>query len=522
MLQIHKMTDIEKPKTQIRWKIIVIWLLIVTAIELGVHLYYDGQDGTIQGFALLVYLSVVGISILIWWLLLSQASVKMKLQGIFGIAMVSLLFRCDGFNGATIPIVKFRWSPKSTGVATEVEESRLKLLQSQLEDYELLETDWPDYRGVGRKGIVKGIKFQQSWLKPKLEWKIPIGEGWASFISVGDICWTLEQMDNLEAITAIDVKSGAKLWQQTFTERFDETFGGPGPRTTPVFENGRLWTLGGMGLLNCFNAATGSPYWNVNILSDNDSENIEWGMSASPLIYKDLILTLPGGKDGKSLVAYDKLTGEKRWAGGNSIASYSSPQISTVDGIEQILAHNGFGIASHSVENGDVLWEFPWTTASKVNVAQPVIYDGNKVIISSGYSVGTLCLEVSHDDGQWTTKEHWKSRSLKAKFNALISKDNYLYGLDEGILTCLDMGTGKRLWKGGRYGYGQMILVGEVLVILSEKGEVVYVQATPDEHNEIGRFQAISGRTWQHPTIANGRLFVRNDREAACYSLTSE
>ena len=516
------MTDPEKKQTTLRWKIIVVWMFIITTIEGIYHFSLEGKDSTLQGMAFLVYLCVAGISLLIWWLFISGASLKLKAQGILGVALVSLLFRCDGYNGDTMPIVKFRWSAKSTASQNPVEEAQLDLIKLQFQDYQLLETDWPDYRGNGRNGIVSGIKFQEFWLNPKLVWKISIGEGWSSFCSVRDICWTLEQLDQLEAVTAYDVKTGSKLWQRTFSERFDETFGGPGPRTTPVFEGGRIWTLGGTGLLNCFNAATGTPYWKVNILKDNDVENIEWGVAASPLLHKDLVIVLPGGSNGKSLVAYDKTTGEKKWSGGNSVASYSSPQISQIDDVEQILVHNGIGISAHSVENGEVLWDFPWTTGSKVNVAQPIIYNGNKVIISSGYTVGTICLEISNEGEKWRVEESWRSRKLKAKFNALVAKGKHLFGLDEGILTCLDMDSGKRLWKGGRYGYGQMILVGDVLVILSEKGEVVYVRATPDKHDEIGKFQAIKGKTWQHPTIANGRLLVRNAQEAACFLLTKD
>ena len=513
------MTDTQSPKPKVRWKIITVWITLLTVIFLYFYISHEGKDRTMQAFAFLIYITVSGISILVWWYLFSGLPIRMKVQGLGVPLLFCLLFRCDGFNGDVLPIVKPRWSPKPDLNLSDVEVAKSDVNQLSFDGYQLGETDWPDFRGVGRAGVAKEANFDSSWLSPKEEWKITIGAGWASFISVRDMCWTLEQLDNMEAVTAYDVKTGKKIWQRTFTEKFDETFGGPGPRTSPVFENGRIWTLGGTGLLNCFDAATGTPFWKVNILENNNAENIEWGMSATPLIYKDLIITLPGGQKGNSLVAYDKMTGEKRWSGGNSIASYSSPQLSIIDGVEQIVVHNGVGVSSHSPEDGKVLWDYPWTTASKVNVAQPVIYDGNKVILSSGYTVGSVCLEVSQKDGDWKVSQKWKSRRLKAKFNALVAKDKYLYGLDEGILTCLDMDTGDRVWKGGRYGYGQMILAGDTIVILSEKGEVVFVKAHPDQHDEIGKFPAIKGKTWQHPIIANGRLIVRNDREAACFLL---
>ena len=507
--------------TNFRWKFFTGWMVVLTLIYLGYHFNYDGRDRTIQGFALLVYLTVSSISLLIWWLLLSGLSIQTKLKGMVAPLLLIILFRFDSFDGDVVPIIKLRWSPKSGVAPTLVEDAHLDLTKLDLTRYQLQETDWPDFRGIGRMGIVKEARYTSDWLEPNLEWKISVGKGWSSFIAVRDVCWTMEQIDSLEAITAYDLNSGAKLWQRPFSERFDETFGGPGPRTTPVYEDGRIWTLGATGLLNCFDAATGTPFWKVNILLDNEVANIEWGMSATPLLYKDLIITLPGGTNGNSLVAYDKMTGEKKWSGGNSIASYSSPQISVVDGVEQILVHNGIGISAHSPEDGKVLWDFPWTTASKVNVAQPIVYDNNKVILSTGYTVGTVCLEVTQDDGLWKVKEKWISHRLKAKFNASVAKGKLLFGLDEGILTCLDMDTGDWLWKGGRYGYGQMILAEDTIIILTDKGEIVFVEAQADHHVELGRFQAIQGKTWQHPILANHRLLVRNDQEAACFLLAS-
>ena len=517
------MTETQSPKP-IRWKILSIWLLILSAVELYFYLKYGGvfnpeqQDKTLQGFALLVYIITAGISILIWWVFISGVPLKRKLQGVGVLVVACLLFRIDGFTGNTLPIIRFIWTPKAGSLTKEVQSGQDSAKYS-FEGYELTDTDWPDFRGVGRMGMVSGLNFQDQWLTPNELWRIPIGAGWASFAAVRDLCWTMEQVGEKEAISAFELKTGNKIWQKSYDAHFKESFGGPGPRTNPVYQEGRIWALGASGLLSCLDAVTGKEFWQTNILKDADAENIEWGMSATPLLYQDLIITLPGGANGKSLVAYDKMTGEVRWSGGNSIASYSSPQISTVDGVEQILVHNGVGISAHSTEDGSVLWDYPWTTASKVNVAQPIVFDGNKVILSTGYTVGSISLEASLKEGKWSVKEKWKSRRLKAKFNASVYKGQYLYGLDEGILTCINMEDGQRVWKGGRYGYGQMILVGDTILILSDKGEVVFVKAIPDQHSEIGKFPVFNSKTWQHPIIANGHLVVRNDREAACFLL---
>lgn len=511
------------PFKGIRWKPIVIWLGLLSCIEISYHYYHDGKDSTLQGFAFVVYSVTALISVLVWWLFISGVSLKLKGLGLLGIAFLAVIFRVDGFRGDLMPRLAFRWSSDKPNYQSEpVNNSHLNLTNLTFEGYILNETDWPGYRGTGRDGIAQGIGFQDSWLQPRELWRIDVGEGWSSFISVGKLCWTQGLLGSDESVTAYDTDSGAKIWQHTDPVRFDETFGGPGPRATPVYENGRLWTLGGTGVLNCFDAATGELHWTKDILADNNAPNIEWGMTASPLLHGDFIIVLPGGTNNSSLVAYDKLNGKKKWSGGDSIASYSSPQVSILDGVQQIIVHNGLGLAGHSLEDGKVLWDFPWTTMSKVNVAQPIIHSGNQVLTSSGYTVGAVNLQVTPKDGKWEVKQLWKSRWLKAKFNTMVAIGKHVYGLDEGIMTCLDMETGKRVWKGGRYGYGQFILAGDAFVVLSEKGEVVFVRATPENFQEIGKFKALDGKTWQHPIIANGRLFLRNSRQAVCYQLGHE
>ena len=510
----------EPKRNGIRWKPLAIWMGFVTLLEASIHLYHHGRDSTFQGFAFMVYYITVGISLVVWWLFVSRATLRQKGMGIMGALACLGMFRCDGYRGDLMPRVSFRWAlAKETPLPTMIGAQQDGPDGVGFEGYSVLETDWPEYRGNGRRGIVQGAGFQESWIAPKELWRIAVGTGWSSFTSVGHICWTQGQLDYGEAVTALDVQSGKVIWQHIDPVRFDETFGGMGPRATPTFEKGRLWTLGATGFLNCLDAARGKVVWTVDILEDNGAPNIEWGMTASPLIHKDKVIVLPGGGSGRSLVAYDKLTGKKVWSGGDSVASYSSPQVSVLDGVEQVIVHNGIGLAGHSLEDGHVLWEIPWTTMSKVNVAQPIIHAGNQVLISSGYQVGSVNLEVTQEDGNWKVKELWRSKRLKAKFNTLIPIGKYVYGLDEGILTCLDMETGERQWKGGRYGYGQFILAGDAFLVLSERGEVVFVRATPEKFEEIGKFKALDDKTWQHPTIANGKLFVRNSREAVCYQL---
>ena len=510
------------PLAGIRWKPIAIWLGLLTLVVTVYHMLYSGEEGALhgfEGFAYAIYVVTVGISILVWWLLLSGVSPRGKLMGVLVAVVFLSLFKVDGYRGDLMPKVVFRWSGATIGTHSQlVGDGHLGHQEITFDGYTLQETDWGDYRGAGRKGIVQGGGFEDSWLQPVELWRIKVGKGWSSFISVGKLCWTQGQSGGDELVTAYDIGSGAKIWEHSDPVRFDETFGGPGPRATPVYNDGKLWTLGATGLLNCFDAATGELHWTQDILAGNNAPNIEWGMTASPLIYNDFVIVHPGGPGGNSLVAYDKSTGDKKWSGGDSIASYSSPQVAVLDGVEQVVVHNGVGLAGHSLEDGRVLWEYPWTTMSKVNVAQPIVHSDKQILTSSGYSVGTVNVQVSRTGGKWQAKELWRSTRLKSKFNTLVSVGQYVYGLDEGIMTCLDMATGKRMWKGGRYGYGQFVLAGDAFVVLTETGGGAFVRATHEKYEEIGKFKALDSKTWQHPCIANGRLIVRNDLVAVCYS----
>ncbi|NOX55410.1 MAG: PQQ-binding-like beta-propeller repeat protein, partial [Planctomycetes bacterium] len=256
---------------------------------------------------------------------------------------------------------------------------------------------------------------------------------------------------------------------------------------------------------------------------DARTDNMMWGMAASPLAYEHKVIVTPGGPDGRHVAAYDCQTGEIIWFGGNHRAGYSAPRVEVVDGIPQILVFGGDGLSGFDPDTGQELWFVEWPTNEQINVAQPILYRGEAILIGSGYGRGSALFEIVRSDGTWklNPQPRWKSLHLKLKFNGAVLKGDFVYGLDEGILTCLDMRTGKRQWKRGRYGYGQLLLVGDLLLVQAENGEVVLVEASPKRPRELARFQAIEGKTWNHPVLCRGRLLVRNADEAACYDLRS-
>jgi outer membrane protein assembly factor BamB len=298
--------------------------------------------------------------------------------------------------------------------------------------------------------------------------------------------------------------------------------GGDGPRATPTWDDGRIYALGATGELRCLDAATGKQIWGRNILSDNRASNLEWGMSGAPLIVDDKVIVQPGGSPGRSVVAYNKLTGEPVWRALDDRQAYVSPMLVTLGGARQILVVSSNRVVGLTPENGSLLWEYPWNTSMGINCSQPIVVDANRFFISSGYGKGAALVEVKKDGGGFAARTVWENTMMKNKFNNSVLYNGHVYGLDEGILTCIDVETGQRKWKGGRYGYGQLLLADGHLIVLSDTGELALVKASPDQHTEVAKFSALEGKTWNHPAIADGRLLVRNATQMACFNLAAQ
>jgi outer membrane protein assembly factor BamB len=382
---------------------------------------------------------------------------------------------------------------------------------------------WTDFRGPRRDGRYDEMAVVTSWPASGLApiWKQPIGIGYASFVIADGRAYTLEQRRRQEVATAYDVASGREIWAQGWNAEFtDET--GDGPRATPTWDNGRLYALGATGELRCLDAKTGAVVWGKNILRENGASNLPWAMAASPLIVDDKVIVLPGGTSGNSVVAYNKNNGTPVWKALNDRQAYVSPMLVTLSGRRQILVVSSSRIVGLAPENGAVLWSQGWDTDMGINVSQPIVVDANRVFISSGYGKGAALLEVSGSGSSFSVKSIWENINMKNKFNSSVLHNGHVYGLDEGILTCVDVNTGERKWKGGRYGYGQVLLASNHLIVSTDQGELVLLRATPDQHAEVARFAALEGKTWNYPAIAGGRLLVRNATQMAAYNIAAQ
>ncbi|HKW96112.1 MAG TPA: PQQ-binding-like beta-propeller repeat protein [Bryobacteraceae bacterium] len=380
---------------------------------------------------------------------------------------------------------------------------------------------WTDFRGPNRDGVYAETDIETAWAAtglPRL-WRQPIGAGYASF-TVGDgRAYTIEQRRDREAVTAYDVETGREVWAFTYSAAFDEVLGGPGPRATPVYHDGLIYSLGALGDLYCLSARTGKPKWSKNILSDNGANNVHWAMAGSPLIVDDNVIVTPGGMGGKSIVAYKRLTGEPVWRSLNDRAGYTSPLVGTLAARRQIVWISAERAVGLTTEDGKLLWDFPFPAQMDMNCSQPVIVDDSHVFLSSAPGPGAALLEITKSGDTYSARAVWQNNRMKNKFNSSVLYQGYIYGFDEAILACMDAKTGELKWKGGRYGYGQLLLAGGYLVITTEQGDLVLVRATPESHQELARFSAIEGRTWNIPAIDHGLLLVRNASEMACFRL---
>jgi outer membrane protein assembly factor BamB len=387
--------------------------------------------------------------------------------------------------------------------------------------------DFSQFLGPRRLGVLPGPRLAGDWEKrrPRLVWRRKVGAGWSGFAVAGAYAVTQEQRGERECVTCYRVADGKRVWTHADPVHFDTSLGGPGPRATPTIAGGRVYTVGATGLLNCLDGGTGRALWSADILKDSGAGNIAHGVCGSPLLVGRLVVVCPTGRGGPSLVAYHQDTGKPVWRGGTDQASYGSPLLAELAGVPQILLYNAAGVAGHDPKTGKVLWRFPWTNRERTNCSQPIPNAGRpgRVFVGTGYGTGSALFRVRRSGRDtWSVDRLWTSRRMQAKFTTPVLFRGHVYGLDNGILECLDLQTGKSLWKDGRYEHGQVLLVGGLLLIQAEKGAVVLVRPAPDGLHELARWQALTGKTWNNPALAGRFLLVRNSREAACFELPLE
>ena len=533
----------EAPVRRIRWWPIAVALGVGAALQTAATVFFGENRPYLDWACVFVIWPLTVFLLLLWWTFWSRLPWRTRGKGLLALAVIGGTsigtFRFEEFDGAMIPRFSPRWRPSKQARASEffqsVETNPASTEKDDLANESLVPTegDWPAFRGSNRDDVVGGESLRTDWdaRPPKQLWKHPIGSGWGAFAVIGRRAWTLEQRGENELCVCYDVETGRELWSHADAVRFSSPQGGVGPCSTPTVHDGKVFTQGATGILNCLDAASGQRVWTRNTLEDAGSPNLSWGQCGSPLIVDDLVIANPGSNDvaskakNSAVIAYRRDSGEKVWASASRVGSYASPQLASLNGVRQVLIYDGLGLMALSPDNGHELWKFAWMNNPQVNAAQPILLDEHRVLIGSGYGQGSVLIRVDPATPQVLETSNppatggWESKQFKLKFNGAVRRGDHVYGLDEGTLTCLSLVNGKRLWKQGRFGYGQLLLVEDKLLILSEEGDVVLVPATPEVPRELARIHAIDGKTWNHPVLSRGRLLVRNSDEAACFDL---
>ena len=471
------------------------------------------------------------LTLLIWFLASSRFRARTRLVGLAivilsGLALKGTL-RVDGtINGTGLPRLVWRGSHSDATppTASPAETAQKPVHAAALPGLE----DSAQFLGPDRTGVLPIARFSTNWntQAPRELWRRPIGLGWSSFAVVGGRAWTQEQVGDDERVTCLNVATGQTLWNHSERTRFSEWQGGDGPRATPTVQDGRVYAMGGTGILLCLEAATGRLVWRRSVLEENGLSNLTWGTSSSPLIVDGLTVITGGRGSGAVLYAYRSSDGSPAWKSGEGDASYASPILATLAGRRVILSNNATSLTAHDPTTGRILFDHAWGGSKWPKASQPVVLPGDRVFVSGGYGMGCQIIQVKPGEagsdratGALKTETAWKGITMKTQFNSPGLRNGYVYGLDDGLLACVDATTGRRIWKDGRFGSGQTLIVGDTVVVQNENGTVHACAASPDGFRELGQIAALSSKTWNQPAVAGRYLLVRNDREAVCWEL---
>jgi outer membrane protein assembly factor BamB len=455
----------------------------------------------------------------LWATLFSRFATRTRLLIFFLGALIgftlSRTVRISGVTGDLVPILSWKWSkPRIPALANAPTN------KNSANPQPTSQASFPQFLGPNRNGIIPNIHLDTNWTShpPTELWRHPVGPGWTGFVIANQIAVTQEQRGEDESVTAYDLATGNPVWTHSDAAHYNTTIAGEGPRATPTISSNKVYTLGSTGILDCLDLATGRVIWTKNILQENSAHVPEWGLAGAPLVYDQIVIVCAGGHDGRSLVAYNKDNGAFVWGGGNESAGYSSPTVMELAGVKQAIIFNHHQVAGHDLADGKLLWAHPWPTGTP-HCAMPIQISPNRLMASQGYGYGSELIEVAQTNGVWSAERVWKSNRLKSKFANLILYKGLVYGLDDGIFVCFDPVAGERKWQGDRHGHGQMLLVGDIILMMAENGEVLLIEPSPDQEKVVARFRAFTSKTWNPPALAGESLLIRNDSEAACYKL---
>ena len=390
------------------------------------------------------------------------------------------------------------------------------VLNAEADDHSTAE--WAQWRGPNRDGISSETGFLKNWSQegPKVLWHIPFGDGYSGISIAQGKVYTMSAEDDDEFVVCLDASNGEEIWRFRSGAKFTEQRG-DGPRSMPTVHEDSVFALGAEGKLYALNAHDGEQLWSHNFVEEFDSKIPTWGFSSSPLIEGNLVLVEAGGKDGQSIVAFDKKSGDVVWTTHTDEVGYSSPIAIDFGGVRQIIFLTSKTLLSLAPENGHIYWKYPWPEG--INIATPIFIPDDKIFISASYDKGAVLLKMTADADGIGIEEVWKSRVMKNHFNSSVLQGDYLYGFDNAILTCIEANTGEEQWRHRGFQKGSLLLADGYLIILGEGGKLALAEANPSEYREKARFQLFDDKCWTVPTLAGGRLYLRNQKEMVCLDL---
>ena len=380
---------------------------------------------------------------------------------------------------------------------------------------------WSQWRGPDRAGVSSETGLAPRWPEagPAELWRRPLGEGFSAIIVAEGRLYTQFASGGNAFVASLSATDGSEIWRVRTGASFKDSYGN-GPRATPTLDGGVVYALNASGDLVAVRAADGGVMWKLDLRKSFGAKVPHWGLSGSPLIEGDLLIVNAGGDAGRSVLALDKKTGKLRWSARDDKAGYAAPIAMTVAGVRQVLVFVGDKIVSLNPADGTTYWELGWKTDWGVNATTPILLEGDRVFLSTGYDKGAIMLKLRKEGDGVVAEELWRSREMRNKFSSSVLYGGMLYGFDEGTLKCVDPDKGTTLWRQRGLGHGSLFAVDGKLIVLSDRGKLVLADATPEGYIELGAVQAFKTKTWTVPTLAGGRLYIRDEKEIVAFDVS--
>lgn len=377
---------------------------------------------------------------------------------------------------------------------------------------EYARADWTNFRGADYSGISSETGFIKEWKEPiPLTWERDIGSAFSSFAVVGDRLYTCGTSEDQQTLYCLNAKTGEVIWLNRFGPAFRDNFG-DGTRATPTVAHGKVYVQGAKGKLICVDAETGKDVWN------HQFNNVPtWGYSGSVLVEGDLAISSAGNSEG-ALIAFDRITGAKKWHTGDDPAGYSTPYPFTFKEKRYIVGFTGESAIIVEAKTGRLVLRIPWQTNYKVNAAAPIYHDGH-LFLTSGYDTGCGLFKLDADGKNLVATEVWKSKVLMNKFQSCILHEGDLYSCDQKALACVDFKTGKEKWRVRKVKHGTLVLADGHLLLLTQSGRLQIAPVSPKGFEPVTDAEILSGKCWTVSVLDDGKLYARNMTRVVCMDL---